>query len=60
VAIPGAHRCAEPEGREVHAPLPTVDVRHGRNFTGDREPPDGVYLRRIEHWGHYARYVRLM
>ena len=57
----GAPLQAEPgPAREVSTPLPTVDVRHGQNFTGDREADDGVYVKTIEHWADCARYVRLM
>jgi hypothetical protein len=57
----GAPVWAEP-GRalETSTPLPTVDVRHGRNFTGDREAEDGVYVKTIEHWASHTRYLPLM
>jgi len=52
--------CAEPEGdSEIRTPLPTVDIRHGTNFTGEREPPDGVYSKTVEYWGSCQTYTRL-
>jgi hypothetical protein len=57
----GTPQHAEPdEGCEVSTALPTVDVRHGQNFTGNRKPDDGTYIKTIEHWASYTRYTRLL
>jgi hypothetical protein len=49
---------AEPPGdSEVSLIHPTVDVRHGRNFTGRREAAE--YQSRIEYWGEASAYTRL-
>jgi hypothetical protein len=56
----GTPQRAEPDGCEVFTTLPTVDVRHGQNFTGSRKSADGFYLPTIEHWGSFTRYTRLM
>jgi hypothetical protein len=56
----GTPRWAEPgSALETFTPLPTVDIRHGRNFTGDREAEDGIYVKTIEHWANYTRYLPL-
>ena len=49
---------AEPDGNGITLAHPTVDVRHGRNFTGDRESPNG-YSSDIEYWGSASRYTSL-
>jgi hypothetical protein len=50
---------AEPAGDpEIATPLPTVDIRHGMNWTGNREPADGVYLEMLEFWGSCREYTR--
>jgi hypothetical protein len=53
---------AEP-GREegtdfvkVLSPFPTVDVRHGQNFTGPRSAADGIYKDSYEYWGSASKY----
>jgi hypothetical protein len=51
---------AEPEGDpEISTPIPTVDIRHGMNWTGNREPADGAYLETLEFWGPCREYTRL-
>lgn len=51
---------AEPKGDlEIRCPLPTLDIRHGHNFTGDRDSRDGRYLAEVEYWGRASRYRRL-
>ena len=43
---------AEPRGdAEFRAPHPTVDIRHGTNFTGGRNAPNGRYRQSIDYWG---------
>jgi hypothetical protein len=57
----GTPQRAEPdEGCEVSTTLPTVDVRHGQNFTGNRKPADGTYVKTIEYWASYTHYTKLM
>jgi len=57
----GIPQRAEPgDASEVSTPLPSVDIRHGRNFTGERSPEDGVYVKSIDHWAGYRRYLKLM
>jgi hypothetical protein len=41
------------------SPSPTVDIRHGMNFTGMRRPPDDIYLSEIEYWGKASLYTQL-
>jgi hypothetical protein len=51
---------AEPEGGdEISTPLPTVDIRHGRNSTGPRTAPEGFYHSAIPHWGEASSYIAL-
>lgn len=57
----GTPKRAEPDDAcEVSTALPTVDVRHGQNFTGNRKPVDSAYVKTIDHWASYTRYTRLM
>lgn len=37
--------------------LPVVDIRHGRNLTGMREPPDKQYLATIPYWGEFSPWI---
>lgn len=47
--------------RRVVSTAPTVDIRHGRNLTGDRCPPEGVeYIDTIPTWGAFERYIDLL
>jgi hypothetical protein len=51
---------AEPEGgATVSTSLPTVDIRHGGNYTGGRTAGAGGYQPSIPHWGDAARYLSL-
>ena len=51
---------AEPAAdAEFVSPRPVVDIRHGRNFTGERRPRNGRYRGRLEYWGEFERYARL-
>jgi len=50
---------AEPPGdTEVSLVHPTIDVRHGSNFTGGRESSEG-YFSEVEYWGAASLYTRL-
>lgn len=50
----------EPEAdSRFQSPSPTVDIRHGQNFTGMRKPPDDIYLSEIDYWGKASRYIQL-
>ena len=56
----GVPEWAEPAAdSEFAAPHPTVDIRHGRNFTGERRPRRGRYRQRIPYWGPWERYASL-
>jgi hypothetical protein len=51
---------AEPPGDSEFSSLyPTVDIRHGDNFTGGRDAPDGTYFSKIEYWGNSSTYTPL-
>jgi hypothetical protein len=51
---------AEPPGDvEISTSAPTIDIRHGRNFTGGREAPDGTYFQDAEYWGSAAACIEL-
>jgi len=41
------------------SPTPTVDIRHGHNFTGMRRPPNYKYRSQIEYWGKASLYTQL-
>lgn len=41
------------------SPTPTVDIRHGQNFTGMRRPTNGKYHSQIEYWGNASLYTQL-
>ncbi len=43
---------------DFHLPIPAVDVRHGRNFTRGREPPNGVYMAEHDYWGSAHKLFR--
>jgi hypothetical protein len=54
----GVPKWAEPEAdAELTAPHPTIDIRHGRNFTGDRHAPS--YRKKIPYWGDFTKYPKL-
>jgi len=56
----GGPAWAEPDStNQVFSSVPIVDIRHGSNLTGMREPKDGQYLQEIEHWGKAADYAFL-
>jgi hypothetical protein len=48
-----------PADVQFSSPHPTVDVRHGLNFTGHRQAPGGNYLPQIEYWGNASTYTQL-
>jgi len=35
----------------------SVDIRHGKNFTGKRKPKDGKYLTTVDYWGDYKELL---
>jgi len=54
----GVPRWAEPKAdAEFVSPHPTIDIRHGRNFTGDRHAHDDRYRKSIPYWGHYQKFL---
>jgi hypothetical protein len=56
----GIPEWAEPAAdAEFAAPCPVVDVRHGRNFTGERRARNGRYRGELEYWGECGRYTGL-
>ena len=57
----GIPEWAEPDSDvEFGAPHPTVDIRHGSNFTGGRNAPNGRYRQSIDYWGECSRYAGLL
>lgn len=48
-----------PADARFSSPNPTVDIRHGQNFTGTRQAPGGQYCSQIRYWGSASIYTPL-
>lgn len=60
IKVRGYVNWAEPAAdARFSSPNPTVDIRHGQNFTGTRQAPDGKYQSQIEYWGSASIYTKL-
>ena len=57
----GIPKWAEPPAdAEFESPHPTVDIRHGQNFTGDRRAAGGRYRKTIPYWGRHEKYTQFL